>query len=198
MTPRPAHFRLVADFAPVMIWLAGPDRKAAFFNRPWLEFTGRALDAELEHGWTEGVHADDRAKVEAGRSRAFDERSAFEMEYRLRRADGDYRWILDKGVPLFDEGSFAGFVGSCLDITEPARDQFLATVAHELRSPLNGIKTWAHVLENHLRDGDSTVRRAIDGIMAGVDQQVRLIDHFLGPDRIRQGRDLRSGPTTPA
>jgi PAS domain S-box-containing protein len=332
------HFRLMADFAPVMIWLADPDRRSVYFNRPWLEFTGRPLDGELGLGWTEGLHPEDRPNVESRYAQAFAERAPFEIEYRLRRADGEHRWILDKGVPLFEDGRLAGFVGSCLDITdrldaerearkreedfktladnipdviarldrslrcvyvngsvgavfgrapasiigrradelelpdnirdtltgaaaraldsgeeqrfrfretggarrhfagraipEPgadgrveavllitydvtararedekrvgeleqervaranaesatlARDQFLAIVSHELRSPLNGIKSWTHVLDNHLRGNDATVRRAIAGIMIGVDHQVRLIEDLLDVTRAMSG-----------
>jgi PAS domain S-box-containing protein len=332
------HFRLMADYAPVMIWLASPDRKSVYFNRPWLEFTGRAVADELGLGWIEGLHPDDREACVQSYARAFLAREPFEVRYRLRRRDGEYRWVHDKGVPLFDGGQLAGFVGSCLDITdrlaaeeearkreegfktlaenlpdviarldrelrcvyvnrsvetifgrkpeeiigrrgdelglaadvrdtlvnaarrafdtgqeqrfrfqEPAgqrrhfagraipeagpggrveaallitydvtararedeeraeqlerekaarahaesatfaRDQFLAIVSHELRSPLNGIKSWTHVLENHLRDADPTVRRAIAGIMIGVDHQVRLIEDLLDVTRAMSG-----------
>src|SRR5258706_16351669 len=94
------HFRLMADYAPVMIWLAGPDRKCVYFNRPWLEFTGRALASELGLGWTEGLHPEDRAAFLEKYEAAFDECSPFEAEYRLRRGDGEYRWLIDRGVPL--------------------------------------------------------------------------------------------------
>src|SRR4051794_4953179 len=80
------HFHLMADFAPVMIWLAAPDRKCVYFNRPWLEFTGRGLAAELGFGWTEGIHAEDRERCTSQRERAFAACEPFEIEYRLRRA----------------------------------------------------------------------------------------------------------------
>src|SRR6202158_4146199 len=112
------HFRLMADCAPVMIWVAGPEGKCVYFNRPWLEFTGRSPDAELGFRWTEGIHADDRERCLATYARAFQERIAFEIEYRLRRLDGQYRWLLNKGVPLVSEGTLSGFVGSCVDITD--------------------------------------------------------------------------------
>ena len=207
------HFRLMADFAPVMIWLAGADRKSVYFNRLWLEFTGRPLDAELGFGWTEGIHPEDRERCLAAQARAFAAREPFEIEYRLLRADGEYRWLVDKGVPLIADERLQGFVGSCLDITERARederraellerersaranaesaalarDQFLAIVSHELRSPLNGIKSWTHVLENQLRDADPGIRRALAGIMIGVEHQVRLIDDLLDVTRAMGG-----------
>src|SRR5687768_10667945 len=94
------HFRLMADFAPVMIWLAAADRKSVYFNRLWLEFTGRPLEAELGFGWTSGIHPEDRERCLALHTAAFEAQQPFEIEYRLRRADGQYRWLVDKGVPL--------------------------------------------------------------------------------------------------
>src|SRR5438477_4874462 len=112
------HFRILADFAPVMIWLAAPDRRCVYFNPRWLEFTGRPLDAELGEGWMDAVHPDDRPSCAAAYASAFDALEPFEIEFRLRRRDGDYRWLLGKGVPLLFEGELSGFVGSCLDITD--------------------------------------------------------------------------------
>src|ERR1700733_7106521 len=113
------RFRLVADTAPVLIWMSGPDKKCNFFNEGWLKFTGRSIDAELGDGWAEGVHADDLQRCLDTYARAFDLREEFRMEYRLRRHDGEYRWVLDIGVPRFDqEPSFVGYIGSCVDITD--------------------------------------------------------------------------------
>src|SRR5258708_17784359 len=97
------HFRLMADFAPVMIWLADPQRHSVYFNRPWLEFTGRALAAELGLGWTVGLHPEDRSGVEARHARSFAEHAAFELEHRLRRAPCQYRRGRDKRVSLFSD-----------------------------------------------------------------------------------------------
>jgi PAS domain S-box-containing protein len=114
-----ALFRLMADHAPVMLWKAGRDALCDFFNSRWLEFTGRTMAQELGNGWAEGVHAEDFQRCMDTYMTAFVERRAFRMEYRLRRADGAYRWLLDHGVPNFDaSGEFLGFIGSCVDITE--------------------------------------------------------------------------------
>ena len=113
------RFRLMADTAPVMIWLSGPDKLCTYFNRSWLDFTGRAFGEELGNGWSGGVHPDDLQACLQTRGEAFDRRANFEVEYRMRRADGEYRWVVDVGVPrLTSEGTFAGYIGSCLDITE--------------------------------------------------------------------------------
>jgi two-component system sensor kinase FixL len=113
------RFRTVANAAPVLIWMSGPDKLCIFFNKGWLEFTGRAIDQELGSGWTDGVHAEDRDRCLAVYERAFDAREPFTMEYRLRRSDGEYRWVLDSGTPRFAaNGAFLGYIGSCIDITD--------------------------------------------------------------------------------
>ena len=113
------RFRIMADTAPVMIWMSGQDKLCNYFNKRWLEFTGRALEQELGNGWTEGVHPDDFQYCLKVYETAFDARQDFKMEYRLRRSDGDYRWILDHGTQRYlPDGSFAGYIGSCIDITD--------------------------------------------------------------------------------
>jgi len=112
-------FRLVANTAPVMIWMSGVDKFCNYFNQPWLDFTGRTIAQETGNGWTEGVHPEDFAQCLETYSSSFDRREAFRMTYRLRRNDGEYRWVLDQGVPRFDwNGAFSGYIGSCIDVTE--------------------------------------------------------------------------------
>jgi PAS domain S-box-containing protein len=112
------RLRTVSEEAPVMIWVAGTDKQVTDFNRPFLEFTGRTIEAELGSGWTEVVHPQDVGRCFETYSGAFDRRESFQMEYRLRRHDGEYRWILDTGVPRFASGAFVGYVGSAIDVTE--------------------------------------------------------------------------------
>src|SRR5713101_2383911 len=114
-----ARFRTVADAAPVLIWMSGPDKLCTFVNKGWLDFTGRSLEQELGNGWAESVHADDLDQCLEVYGNAFNARQPFKMEYRLRRNDGEYRWVLDNGTPRFaSDGAFLGYIDSCIGITE--------------------------------------------------------------------------------
>jgi PAS domain S-box-containing protein len=113
------RFRLAANTAPAMIWMSGTDKLCTFFNQSWLHFTGRTMEQEIGDGWAAGVHPEDMERCLRTYFDAFDAHVDFEAEYRLRRFDGDYRWIVDFGVPRFESGgNFCGYIGSCIDITE--------------------------------------------------------------------------------
>jgi two-component system sensor kinase FixL len=116
------RFRHLTDTAPVMVWMSGPDKQCIYLNQTWLHFTGRPLDRELGNGWADGVHPDDAQQCIDIYTHGFDARQSFEMEYRLRRFDGEYRWILDMGLPRFgSDGTFEGYMGTCIDITDRKR-----------------------------------------------------------------------------
>ena len=166
------RFRIMADMAPVMIWVSGPDKLCTFFNKGWLAFTGRTMDEEQDNGWTSGVHPDDLDRCIAIYSSSFDARRNFQREYRLRRADGEYRCLLDSGVPrLASGGVFAGYIGSCIDITDLKRTQEEALarqkleslgvlaggIAHDFNNLLGGILAQAELVENELPASSSVV-----------------------------------------
>ena len=138
------RFRLVANAAPVMIWMSGPDKLYTYFNQPWLKFTGRSIHEELGNGWAKGVHPEDSEQCMDTYTKAVDQREFFEMEYRLRRHDGKYRWVLDLGVPRFNaDGSFAGYIGSCLDVTErKLAEEVLSSVSRRLIEAHEEERAW--------------------------------------------------------
>lgn len=151
--PIEEQFRIMADTAPVLIWISNIDKLCYFFNKCWLDFTGRTLEQEYGNGWAEGVHPDDLERCLSIYTGCFDKRVPFKMEYRLRRYDGQYRWLLDNGVPRYTEsGEFAGYIGSCIDIQEMkeaelAKDEFINIAGHELKTPLTTLMVTAQMLK---------------------------------------------------
>jgi two-component system cell cycle sensor histidine kinase/response regulator CckA len=128
-------FRTMADAAPAMIWISGPDGLCNFVSKGWLEFTGRSFEEESGDGWANGVHSEDRERCTSTYCASFEARRVFEIEYRLRRADGQYRWVLDRGVPRFSpSGVFSGYIGSCLDITDLKQTHERMVAAQKLES----------------------------------------------------------------
>ena len=148
------RFRLMIDTAPVMVWISGADALCNFFNQPWLDFTGRTMEQELGDGWSEGVHPEDYQRCLDTYLAAFAARENFSLEYRLRRSDGEYRWVLDKGIPRFTPAGFAGYIGSCIDITERKRSE-AALVEKESR--LREAQAIARVGSFHWDVGANTV-----------------------------------------
>jgi PAS domain S-box-containing protein len=127
-----ARFRNMADTAPVMIWMADINKSATYFNQQWLDFTGRAIEQETGSGWTAGIHPLDVDGAMKMFDAAFDSREPFRMEYRLRRYDGSYRWVIDSGTPRFSaEGDFLGYIGSSVDITDRKESEAALVYAHE-------------------------------------------------------------------
>jgi PAS domain S-box-containing protein len=175
------RFKVMADSSPVMLWMSAVDSNCYFFNKPWLDFTGRTLEQEVGSGWSEGVHFEDFQHCLDTYLDHFNARKPFRMRYRLRRHDGQYRWLLDTGVPRYSpDGTFMGFVGSCIDIQEMVEanealanlnatlerrveertaqladanrelEQFAYSVSHDLRAPLRQIGSYAELIRKEL------------------------------------------------
>jgi PAS domain S-box-containing protein len=201
------RFRNMADAAPVLLWMADTDGLCTFFNQTWLDFTGRSADEEWGVGWAEGVHFEDFQRCMDTFSEAFGQRRVFEMEYRLRRHDGEYRWLLDRGTPRYTpDGTFSGFIGSCIDITErrafehqlrravAARDEFLSVASHELKTPLTSLQLQIDSLMRYLerRPGVPGEDARLQSGGRAVTDQVRrlgdLVEVLLDVSRINSGR----------
>ena len=198
------RFRLMADAAPVLIWMSGTDKLVSWYNQPWLAFTGRTMEEEVGHGATEVVHPDDLVRTLPLYLAAFEARAPFTMEYRLRRHDGEFRWMICNGVPRYrTDGEFDGYIGSCLDVTDyknaqaalreadRRKDEFLATLAHELRNPLAPIRNGLQLIR--LAGVDGTLEETRCMMERQLEQMVRLVDDLLDVSRVTTGK-LRLRP----
>jgi PAS domain S-box-containing protein len=198
---------------PAMVWTARPDMGCEYLSREWLRFTGLSPEQALGDGWTRGVHPEDLARWLDTCVRAFDAREAFCIEYRLRRHDGSYRWVLDRGVPRYAaDGLFIGFAGTCVDIDDRKRceqelgralererqlrvsvqessrlkDGFLATVLQDLQSPIQAIAAWARHLRGQAPPS-SEAAGALQAIEENALAQDRIIADLLDLSRVNGG-----------
>ncbi len=202
-----ARFKNMADASPVLLWMSRPDALCTFFNQTWLQFTGRTLEQEWGVGWAAGVHFEDFQHCVDTYIDAFNERRVFEMEYRLRRADGEYRWVLDRGTPRYTpDGNFAGYIGSCVDITDlkrlegelrqavSARDEFLSIASHELKTPLTAlqlqIQSLARTVERRPQESHLNGRFAqnVNAARRQTERMANMVDLLLDVSRIAEGK----------
>lgn len=199
------RFRTMANSAPVLIWISGPDKLCTWFNQVWLDFTGRTMEQELGNGWAEGVHPDDFNRCLETYVTAFDKRQSFSMEYRLRRADGHYCWFMDNGIPLYGDNLFKGYIGSCVDITDRketeddlliakivaesaniAKSQFLSSMSHEIRTPMNGVLGMAQLLE--MTDLTEAQKEYVAALKLSGKNLLSLINDILDLAKIEAGK----------
>ncbi len=210
----PTEYRLLVQHSPVMIWRAGIDARCDYFNETWLAFTGRTLEQEMGDGWAEGVHPDDMERCIAWYLDHFRRGEPFEMEYRLRRHDGEYRWIFDRGVPFAgDDGAFAGFIGSCVDVHERRRAQetqdehtqqqlalardferwILTIVSHDIRNPLGTILFAAHRLQGSAT-ADANTKKHVEIVERGANRILHIVGDLLDLAREREGAGIPIEP----
>jgi len=165
------------DSAPVLVWVSDTEKQFIWFNKPWLEFTGRTTEQETGEGWAENVHPDDLERCMTLYASSFEKRVPFEMTYRLRRHDGEYRWLLDKGIPLHGHRKeFAGYIGSCVDITEQRQTQ--------------------NELEQRVAERTAELLAANAELTAQMDERNRLENALLDiseQEQRRLGQDLHDG-----
>lgn len=195
------HLKILDDF-PTPIWQSGPDKLCYFFNKTWLGFTGRTLEQEYGNGWTQGVHPDDICQCMETYSNAFDQRMPFEMEYRLRDKNGNYRWVIDIGRPFFElDDQFAGYIGSCYDITEnkeahnelkelnATREKLFSIIAHDLKSPFTSILGFSDLLGKNIKNYDISKSEKFAGhINSAAKTTLNLLDNLLDWAKAQTGK----------
>lgn len=192
-----ARFHMMADTAPVMVWMSDPEQGCTFFNKRWLEFTGRTLEEESGAGWFQGIHAQDQSRCRDTYEEAIRQQQPFTMEYRLRRADGAYRWIVDTGVPRFEpDGALSGYIGSCIDLTErkEMEDELRKTLKEKeslLREVHHRVKNNLQVISSLLNLQMATIK---DAQVAQLfkECQVRISSIALLHDTLHRSNDLSS------
>lgn len=209
------RFRVMADSAPVLVWISDAKQNALWFNKGWLDFTGRSLEEEIRLGWTDGIHPDDLDRCTEMFNSHFERREPFYTEYRRLNKDGEYRWLLVQSLPLREgaDGEFSGFIGSCTDINDRRRaeeqkaalheaehaarleaerigrmkDEFLATLSHELRTPLSAILGWSQLLSQTPSNPEQT-QQGLEAIARNAKAQTRMIEDLLDMSRIISGK----------
>ncbi|HVE55067.1 MAG TPA: ATP-binding protein, partial [Ramlibacter sp.] len=210
-----ARFRNMADHAPVMMWVTDATGYCTYLNRRWYEMTGQAPEQALGYGWLEATHPDDRAHAERAFVEANARREVFQSEYRLRRADGTYRWAIDAAAPRFTEaGEYLGYVGSVIDITERKeaedllqeintklarrvneageqdrrKNEFLATLAHELRNPLAPLRNGVELLKRLGAVQPERTPQVLAMMERQLTHMVRLVDDLMDIARVSRGK----------
>jgi PAS domain S-box-containing protein len=213
MQLRETYFRSLVDVAPVMLWTTDPTGYCTYLSQRWYEFTGRPTELDQGLGWTENIHPDEIESVKAGFLACNAARTPYLADFRLRRQDGSYRWVIDTGLPRFDEnGVFAGYVGTVIDVHDRAllqqeqqrlahelteknrmQNEFLFTLAHELRNPLAPIRTGLELMR--VRPTAANAGKVHAMMQRQVNHMVRLVDDLLDLARLSEGKvELRRAP----
>lgn len=184
----------IANNEPTLIWVSDVNGQRTFFNKSWQKATGRSLRQDEGMGWIETVHLDDREMFLKKYTEGIEERMAFEIEYRLCRNDGVYRWTLSRGKPVYDsEGNFSGFLGVCHDIhdqklMEQRKDDFISVASHEMKTPLSTAKAYLQLLEESMDINNEKVARYVKKAGIAIEKLNALISDLLDVSKIKQGK----------
>jgi len=187
-------FLKIANRAPVMLWMSDTAKNFVYFNDPWLKFRGCTLQEELNHGWEQGVHEDDLSKVKKQFDKSFAKKEPYKIEYRLQNHKGQYRWIIDNGVPQFsDDNQFSGYIGSCFDIheikeLEHRKEEFITAASHELKTPVTSLNVYLHLIDEYFTDNKIEKYGAYSkGATMQLNKINTLIEELLDLSRIQSG-----------
>ncbi|MBD1209647.1 MAG: PAS domain S-box protein [Ignavibacteria bacterium] len=211
------RFRTLADTAPVLVWMSDTEKLITYFNKTWLDFTGRTIEQDTGYGWADIIHPDDIGKCMQVYTEAFEARQQLSIEYRILHHSGEYRWLLSIGTPRYlPNGEFAGYMGSCVDITQrkeaekylldvneglerrvedrtksliklnQEKNEFLGIAAHDLKNPLAGIRSSAEILLRYYIQ-EERAAKFIQNIIVSVDQMLDIVTNLLDVNKIESG-----------
>ena len=183
------RFRVITDASPIMVWMSGTDKLCYYFSKGWLDFVGRTLEQELGNGWTENVHPQDFDRCLQIYVSNFDARRPFEMEYRMRHRTGQYRWILDRGVPRYSaDEAFEGYVGGCLDIHDQKEAGEKVRIAEDMTRLMKAQDQERRRIARELHDSAGQTL-AVLGI--NLTQLVRRVES-IAPELAGKGREIEA------
>ncbi|MEY3677886.1 MAG: hypothetical protein RI924_27 [Bacteroidota bacterium] len=195
------HFTELADLIPTMIWKVNNEGSATYVNKTWVDFTGMSFENSLGFGWGAAVHPEDRDQEFKVFMSAFEKRTPFQSKFRLRRSDGQYRWVLSQGNVLFNP-QFSGYIGSLTDITEQElaqqatkilmqkKDEFMSIASHELKTPITSMKASLQILERlaHQQETFSAINTFIEKANKQVNKLITLVEDLLDVTKIHAGK----------
>ena len=183
------RFRVITDASPIMVWMAGTDKLCYYFSKGWLDFVGRTLEQESGNGWTENVHPEDFDRCLQIYVSNFDARRPFEMEYRMRHHTGQYRWILDRGVPRYaPDGTFEGYVGGCLDIHDQKEAAEKIRIADDMTRLMKAQDEERRRIARELHDSAGQTLAVLGMSLAQLVQRVEGI----APELAREGKEIEA------
>ena len=185
-----SRFRLLADDAPIMIWMEDEKMNNIYCNKGWLEYTGSSLENNLGNGWLQFVHPEDKAAVGEEFRKKFEARENYSAIYRLKSGNGDYRWIRDRGVPRYEGNKFVGYIGGCLDIheqkeQEARKDEFFRIASHELKTPISSINGYIQLIEEVFPDHPEMVQNYLKKTIKSLTRLNRLVNELFDISRIQ-------------
>lgn len=187
-------FLKIANEAPVMLWIANQDKKFIFFNKSWLSYRGKSLADETKRNWMDSVHENDVQKVSNQFNKNFDTKKSYKVEYRLKRHDGSFRWVMENGTPRYDEmGKFIGYIGSCVDIheikeLESRKEAFITAASHELRTPVTSLNVYLHLIDEYFKKLKvEKYSNYSAGAIHQLNKITNLIEQLLDLNKIQSG-----------
>lgn len=187
-------FKRIADEAPSMLWISNEKKDFVFFNKAWLDFRGTTLEEEISESWMNAVYPHDLPRLQKTFDRSFQDRKPFKIEYRIKRHDGSYRWIIDSGRPQYNGSNrFMGYIGSCMEIHNikelgKRKEDFITAASHELKTPLTSLTVFLHLIDEYFQQyGPESYQPYSEGAIIQLNKVTSLVEQLLDLNKIQTG-----------